>query len=285
MSEPLKEKGTADQVPTTERLKDLVEGLSTKLDVISLKIEKRELQEGAGGQEKKTWWTTLTQILGIPAIVVAILLQVAQTTQTGSDTVKTEAEAAKLRAEELKTRAELEILLDEIAAKKEKGIAEYRKEIERTLPKLEATIGRLNQVASLAPPPTEQHVFSRYVILWAAFIGISLIFDIISQIWSTLLASTFAIVYQISRKKERKEVVERRERLRRIVQHAAPFLTPLPNIIRWAVTVSLFLAVVVPFFDSVAGELGSGVRFANIAESVGNLDFAEAISKLREIIR
>ena len=268
---------------------DDVEVLKAKMELISLKLDQQSTTAGKdNSSDKKAWWTTAVEILALPALVVAILLQVSQTTSNIGVPEKTAAETAKIRTEELKARVELESLIDGLAEKKGEGIAEYREEIEKTIPRLEETIEKLSKIERQSEKWSIEALFALYIVLWIVYVGVSLVFEIISHIWSTILNSVSNMIYGLDSydpdnpiSKKRRKVIER---LRKIVPWVHSFLGPVPHLIEWAIRLSIFIALLIPFFDQVSLFLGSNHNFESILESAKSLDLGGVIAKLKSIL-
>jgi hypothetical protein len=263
--------------PSEEEFRRALQPLTERIDLLSLKLQKQELQRGLETEDKKPWWSTAIQFLALPAAVLAILLQAGNVLSVAPDRDKTLAEAAKTRAETLKTQAELELLLDQIAGKRGEGVKAYQEEIERTLPQLRETLARLD--ALVRPRSLFEELFPKYIILWALFLGVALIFQILQQFWSLGLSSATALIFASD-----KPPSERRKRARRVFSVAVPILHPLPNLLDWAIRVVIFGALVVPLFDEVATALGSDFTFSSVWESARELNFGEAVSRVKVIL-
>ncbi|HEV2802293.1 MAG TPA: hypothetical protein VGW12_17610 [Pyrinomonadaceae bacterium] len=274
MSEEVKNKAEANDRSTS------LEPLSTKLDLLSLKLEKLEVTAGIPAKEKQSWWSVATQFLGLPALIILMILQLSQTKQTTYDTDKSVAEAAKIRTEELKTRAELQELLDKLAEKKAIGLATYQQQLNETLPKLEQTIAKLSEFNRADTQRTNMNLFSKYLILWIFLYAVSLFFEIISTLWASFITIFTATVYSREYTKDSKF----QKRLRKYTQLFVPILSPLPQILRLAVNAFLLFAVLAPFFNQQSGLLGSQLTFDSIIDSLKHLSIGGAVEKIRQIL-
>jgi hypothetical protein len=224
------------------------------------------------------------EFLALPAAILAIVFQIAQTTGSVQTQEKTAAETQKIKTEEIKTRAELEQLLDSLAEKKQKGVAAYKDEIEKTLPKLQETVERLKTVEGQSNRFLIQSVLAKYVILWILFHAIGLVFDIFSQLWSTLLSSGAMAIFSRKLKNGDEKSREKRERTRRFATWAVAILGPVPSILRWSIQLSIFIALMIPLFNEVSHILGSDLTFANVFASAKALRIGEAIGKVKMIL-
>ena len=277
-------------MPDTEstELKNIVQSelqpIAQKLEILTLKIEKQALEASAKAgtaAPAKAWWLTVVEFLALPAAIMAIVFQITQTTGNVQSQEKTAAETQKIRTEEIKTRAELEQLLDTIAEKKQKGVEAYRDEVEKTLPKLQETVERLKSLDAQSNRMFIESALAKYIILWVIFHAISLVFDILTQVWATLLSSSVVTFYNRRPKKGDEEKFEWR---RKFVSWAVPVLSPIPSILRWSIQLSIFIALMIPLFDEVSRLLGSNLTFDSVFESAKALRISEAIGKVKTIL-
>ncbi len=262
-----------------------VQALTQKLEILSLKLEKQALESQMKAPASKPWWGTLLEFLALPAAILAIVLQITQTSGTFETQEKTVAETEKIRTEEIKTRVELQQLLDSIAEKKQKGVQAYRDEVERTLPQLKAAVERLQALESQSSRFSIGISLTKFVILWVVFHAVDLAFDVLAQVWATLLSGTAIAVF--NRKEASKEGRRdriRRERMQRFMTWSVTVLSPVPSILRWSIQLSIFIALVIPLFDELAKLLGSNVTFISVFESAKALKIGEAIGKIRIIL-
>lgn len=261
-----------------------VERLSIKIERMELEQKRKEL-EASGKQPQKAWWVTIVEFLALPAAVIAIVAQLTGTLGTVHDQEKTQAETQKIRTEEIKTRAELEGLLDELAEKKQKGVESYRAEVEKTLPQLQDTLDRLRAINAQSDKALLERVLPKYILLWILFHAVGLFFDVIAQAWSALLASTTMAVFNRRRDGKFEEKKEARwDRIRRTTQWVVTFAAMIPNVLRWSIQLSIFVALMVPLFNETAHLLGSDITFDHIIAAAKSLDLSGTISAMRELL-
>lgn len=258
--------------------------LDHKLEVLSLKMDKQSLEAATKAPSSKPWWGTVVEFLALPAAILAIVFQIYQTTGSVQTQEKTAAETQKIKTEEIKTRAELEQLLDTLAEKKQKGVAAYKDEIEKTLPKLQEAAERLKALEGQPTRLLIQSAVAKFVILWILFHAIGLVFDIFSQLWSTLLSSSAMAIFNRKHRPNDEKNYEKRERTRRITTWAVAILGPVPSVLRWSVQLSIFIALMIPLFNEISHMLGSDLAFANVLESAKGLRIGEAIGKVKQIL-
>lgn len=261
------------------------EAIELQLNKLSFQLEKQSLAAELKQPEKKNWWTTAIEVLGLPALVIAILVQVGEATSNLGVPEKTQAEIEKTKTEELKARAELTQLLESIAEKKSKGISAYREEIERTLPQLETTLDRLNKIDANQNRWFLQEALAKYLLLWVVLFGVNLFFDLIIQVWSTILNTISNSIYALSWTNQSSEQFRIRiQRLHRIMPWFHSILGPIPNLCNWAVRVSIFIALVIPFFNELAMHLGSKENFESIFSHLRHLDIVGTITLLKNML-
>lgn len=275
-----------DEQPT--ELKNIVQSeirpLTDRIELLTLKMEKQALEASVKTPTAKPWWATVLEFLALPAAILAIVFQIAQTTGTVGTQAKTEAETEKIKTEEIKTRVELQQLLDTIAEKRQKGAEAYKDEIEKTLPKLQETVERLKAVETQSNRFLIESALAKYVILWIIFHAVGLVFDIFSQLWSTLLSSGAMAVFNRKPKDRDDKSREKSERLRRLASWSVAVLSPIPSILRWSIQLSIFIALMIPLFNEVSRALGSDLTFHAVFESAKALRIGEAIGKVRMIL-
>ena len=259
--------------------------LERKIELLELEQKKKDLEAAIKAPSAKPWWTSAVELLALPAAILAIVFQMTQTTGSITDQEKTEAETAKIRIEEVKTRAELAGILDELAEKKGKGVETYRQEVEQTLPKLQETIDRLNIIEQKANRATIETILIKYVLLWILFHAIGLFFDIVSQVWSTMLASTAMVVFNRRPKEgESENAYKRRRRVQNIAQWLVALLSPVPSILRWSMQLSIFIVLMIPLFNEASFALGSSVTFDSIIGTAPSMELSETLGKIKTIL-
>lgn len=260
-----------------------------RLTILSEKLDRNnEKLDTETSKKAKSWWTIIVEILGIPAIVVAILLQINQLTVTKGTQEKTSAETEKLKIDSLKTRVELEGLLNDLAEKKQTGVAAYRKQIEETLPKIEATLYKLRSIEQKNHQSTLQRLVVVFVAMWVVFTGLGLFFEMLNHIWSTLLTLLSNTIYSLdsyeSDKPRNPKQYKRIHRMQRLFLWMHSLLSPVPSILHWSIRVSIFIAILVPFFDQICNLSGSNDTFNSIAKAASHGEIATAIARIKNIL-
>ncbi len=258
---------------------DALDRLNQRLDVLSLKLDRQTLQMQAPPAEKKqAWWVTAIQFLGLPAAVVAIVMQTGQTAQMFESKEKTAAEARKVEAEAEKIRVESEKLRLELKEQQAKLAKESVSgaQVDATLNNIRATLASLDEMERRIRNERAESLLRKFIILWAAVWAIGLVFDIFTQLWSILLNSVTASIFM----NRRHDGGERHQRLVRRISIVLPVMHQIPSLLRWAVQLSVLITLVGPVFDGVAQLNGADVTFRDVIRNVATAQFSTAIGQL-----
>ncbi|HIC47265.1 MAG TPA: hypothetical protein EYM37_11920 [Methylophaga aminisulfidivorans] len=257
-----------------------LEKINNKIDRLGISIEKTELSEKkATGKFDESIWTTITKILGIPAIVIAIMLQFNQAEQSDQDTIKSVAETQKILTEEVKTRVEIEKMLNELADNKTKSVEDYQKQIEEALPKIKQAVQELDELDSKSQQfPLLQSLLIIFVVLWILHHGIHIVFSIVEYVWSSIITLAVGLTQYLDHNSKFKR------RLMRGLATSIPVLYPLAGVVRWGIELSVFILLLIPFFDYIALNLGVDIQAKSIIESAANFQIKEAIEKVKVVI-
>ncbi len=275
---PTEETPQPDLKPILELLTAKLDGLASRVDSVSTKVDLAAIKASLPTEQTKPWWTTLTAILGIPALIFVMYLQFSQGGEAKANTQKSLAETEKARTEELKARTELQTELETLAEKKSQGIASYQKQLNESLPKLEQTIERLN-AANLAKQEMNRDLLVQFVVLWIFMWGIGLLFDLISIVWDSAISIPLGVFYSLRLSQSKVS-----ERIRRMVNVIVPVLSPVPRILRVAVEISIFFALFAPLFDQVSATTGSATKFERVAHSVRAVRLGDAVAQVRKVL-
>lgn len=270
---------TENSTTSTEVLR-----LERKIEILELEQKRRDL-EVEKRQAPKPWWTSAIEFLALPAAIIAIVVQLTGALGTVTEQEKTKAETEKIRTEEVKTRAELQGIVDDLAEKKRKGVESYRSEVEKALPQLESTLAKLKSINTESDKAVLQTILPKYILLWIAFHAVGLLADVISQIWSAMLSSVAIAIFTRRRDKKLTRAQELRWRtIERGTQWSVAILGPAPNILRWSIQLSLFVALMIPLFDETAHLLGSSFVFEDLLDSAKSADLQGILLKLQNIL-
>lgn len=259
--------------------------LLKKIELMELEQRKRDLEAATKAPSSKPWWASAVEVLALPAAILAIVIQLTTASGNVQTTAKTEAETSKIKTDEVKTRVELQKMLDDLAETKKKGVTAYREEIERTMPQLQQTIERLRLIEAQSGGAVLGRSLAKYVLLWVLFHFIGLVFDVIFEVWSALLSAGWNLLNGIRFKdKNGNNDYKRYERLQRYIQWSRLMLHPIPNVLRWSLQLSIFVALMIPLFNEVATALGAGTPFEVVMAQAKDFQIGAALSTMKQIL-
>ncbi|WP_457798922.1 hypothetical protein [Methylocystis sp. S23] len=264
--------------------------LARKIELLELELKKRDVEAAAKSPAAKPWWSSLVEILALPAAIIAIVFQLTQMSGNVQTEAKTEAETSKIRVEEIKTRAELQEILDTLAEKKQKGVVAYRDEIEKTIPKLQETVDRLRTANLLAAPGLLGRSLAKFVLLWILIHAVSLAFDVISQIWGAFISSlsifSNGMAEKLVKGRDKYGNVDYKKvnKIRSMISLFTVMLSFVPSILRWSIQISIFLALFIPLFDEIILALGSNRSFNEVLTLAKQYDLSGMLAVMKEIL-
>ena len=148
-------------------LESQLRSLFNRLEVLDLKLERQNLQLQQPKDEKKQpWWKH--DLIGLPALLIAMFLQFGQATEVPGNKAKTEAETKKLNTEELKVRAELQEIIQRLEAKQTESASASARELRKVLPDLREAVARLQdaQKTSSGNTSTSTSLVAKYLVIW-----------------------------------------------------------------------------------------------------------------------
>jgi hypothetical protein len=264
------------QVPSETEL------LKRRLELLELEQRKQLLGAGADASTQKTWWGRAIQFLTFPAAVLAIVLQLTQASGDIKTQANTDAETVKAKADTAKSLLETEKLQLELAELRHKGTAVPRAELEKLVPRLEASVAQLRTLQSRVQSATIVQSLGKFVVLWILFHAIGLISDVLQQVWGPMLAGGY---FYALRQQDREDLSDRERRrlrvVRRVGQWTVMVLGPVPNVLRWSLQLSIFVALMIPLFDEVIRGLGSSMTFESVIAHARSLELGEALASLK----
>jgi len=283
-----------------------IEALKTQVTEMRLEMRLKALESNTADQRApapKSWWQTAAEVIAVPTAIVLLVFQITQVTGSFHTDRKTEVETTKLQADELKTRLETQKMLDELAASRAKGMDAYRQELDKTLPKLTDSINKLQQIDTLTRPKITELVIAKFIILWIIFTALGLAFDLVQQAWGPMFIAVY-LPYNSWLKRRRDLISERLARtkdstadflrlnnahrriefIKRTTPFVITFIGAIPNILRWSIQISIFIALFVPLFDEIAASLGSDYRFRDLFRQAMHLDLSRVLTTLRSIL-
>jgi hypothetical protein len=171
---------------------------------------------------------------------------------------------------------------------KQKAPISYREQVDEIVPRLQQTAQRLKDLESTTARQAVVTVLPKFIMLWIVLIAVGLIFDVVQQVWGYLLMGAMILWNRRRRSIERQlrdeGKIRRHERVADVVQWALALAGSLPNILRWSISLAMFVVLFVPVFNEVAVGLGSSYTFADVWSDVRSLRFAEALRTLQEIL-
>lgn len=257
--------------------------VKAKLDLLEVENKKRD----ASSAQQKNWISTITQSLLVPAAILALVLQFTEVGSGVANTEKAGAETEKIRVETLKARAELEKQLDELASAKSDGIKSYRKQVELIVPKLQQASESLKELQKSSDQNLITKLFAKYIIIVFIFHIIGLTFDIFAQIWNYIVTTGHVFVNrQINKINENlsDSQIKKRTARRYFMIYGITIASSLPNILRWSISLAVFIALFIPLFDETALALGSSVTFYDLWVDASAFRISKAINTLRDML-
>lgn len=256
--------------------------LARRLQLLELQLKQRELETAT---KPKAWWVTIVEFLALPAAVLAIVIQLTQASGNVKTETKTEAETTKARVDTAKALLETEKLQLELAALRAKGPTVATQDVERLVPRLEESVERLRALQSQQQQQPLATALAKFVLLWILFHAIGLLFDVIQQVWGSLLAGTLLYVFNKEHPRTLDEQQERKRHSRRkLAQWAGAILSPVPSVLRWSLQLSVFVALMIPLFDEVARSMGSGLVFETLVRQTSQLELGNALATLKQLL-
>ena len=286
-----------------------IEALKTQVTEMRLEMRLKALESNTADQRApapKSWWQTAAEVIAVPTAIVLLVFQITQVTGSFHTDRKTEVETTKLQADELKTRLETQKMLDELAASRAKGMDAYRQELDKTLPKLTDSINKLQQIDTLTRPKITELVIAKFIILWIIFTALGLAFDLVQQAWGPMFIAVYLpynswlnrrqnliserLAQNVHKEDSTADFLQLKNARRRIefIKRTTPFVMTfigaIPNILRWSIQISIFIALFVPLFDEIAASLGSDYRFRDLFRQAMHLDLSRVLTTLRSIL-
>lgn len=259
--------------------------LDRELKLLEIENQRLKLAEAVKRPPPKRWWTSLIEVLALPAAVLAIVIQLTQASGNIKTEAKTEAETVKARVDTAKAVLETEKLQIELTRLKNEGAAAPKEDLQRLVPRLQESIEQLRVLQQQSLPNVWAKAFVKYILLWVLFHLIGLIFDVISNVWSTLASAIALLVFSRTPSETYDAAAEkRRRRLRNAVQLAMAVMAPLPNVLRWSIQLSIFVALMIPLFNELASTLKPDAAFDTVWSEVRQWRFGDALASMKGIL-
>jgi hypothetical protein len=73
-------------------------------------------------------------------------------------------------------------------------------------------------------------------------------------------------------------------RVQKYLDGAIVVLSPAPNVLRWSIQLSIVATLLAPFFDEVAMDFGSRVRFADVMHHVTHMHFSAMLAAMKQAL-
>ncbi len=265
-----------------------VERLERQKLELELEIKKKELE--AFGKPpaapSKPWWAVAVELLGLPAAVLG--LAVAFTTFSGNKATeqKTLAETAQIKAS-MEKAAEASKLAEDLSAKQKEGPRAFEQAVIQNEDKIRSALDRLRQVEDQAARLNMQRSVLKFVLLWILFSVIGLVFDIIDKAWNTATGAIMLALNQWVIRGDRRDGGNGGRRSQIFNRYAPPafmVLGPLPSVLRWAIQLSIFAALLGPLFNEIGASFGSSVTFAAILREASHLQFSKMLTLMHSLL-
>ena len=251
-----------------------------RADTDRLEAAQKKLEEERKNPALKPWWQKLVDLLALPTAVVALASGIITASGTVQTQKKTAAETAQI-TQSINKPAETQKLATDLAEKQKEGPGAYGQAATQNAGKIQEALQRLNQIDTHANATSPATIFTKFILIWILFHVVSLVFDIISQVWSMMMNSlNLTANYWTNKRRDDNASFERRFRLQRLVSATSILLSQAPNIVRWSIQLSIVVTLLAPFFDEIALQSGSPVRFAEIMREAKHLQFGAMLATM-----
>ncbi|OOG11272.1 hypothetical protein [Pseudomonas sp. C9] len=254
------------------------ERLKLRIEVLEL-----ELRKQSATPPLDSWWAKWINFLILPAAILGIVLQLTQASGDIKTQTKTDAETIKTKAETTKSLLETEKLQIELAELRQKGTAVPREEFEKLVPRLEASVGQLRTFQSQVQAIAFIQTLGKFIILWILFHAIGLIFDIFNQFWGPMVVGSYMFAIR-----DRDNLTARQRQYQKIVRKAGQWLVmalnAIPEVLRWSLQLSIFVALMIPLFNEVIRGFGSSLTFDTVIVQAQDLGIGQALAELKAIL-
>lgn len=273
----------------------VVHDLKNEVQELSLLIKRTEIEREKAALIKpkdsapKPLWTTLVEVIGVPAAIAGLVLQITNVTGSVSTNEKTKAETEKIRTEEIKSRVEIQAMVEKLATAKDSNSTSYNRDFDAALPELKKAIDRLDQARQSMPMSSQQRAqdsISKFVILWIVYHFVGLVFDILNPIWSSLTTAPMLLLVSKwnPKKKDGSSDYERKQAVIARCQVAIIPVSLVPMILRWSIQLSIFLTLLVPLFNEQTYILGSKATFNEIIKDAREMRLSKALTTVKSIL-
>lgn len=252
-----------------------------RLQTVAAKLDALESKLGGADKTKSPWYSVVAQLLGIPAVLVLMFLQLNQARQAPVDIEKSQAEASKARAEELKTRGELEVILNNLQRGREAGLPEFEQRLREALPRLDSAIAALSiqsQRSTAATAVSLEALVGRCLVALVFLFAVRVVLDIYGTVIGACIAIPLTAYLSL-----RGPEAAISHRVVRVIQPAVLVMSQFGPVIRLAVQVTILFSVFAPLFDDHALAHGAP-SFSDVFTQLGRLNLVGAIRSVQAAV-
>jgi hypothetical protein len=248
-----------------------------RLDTLSKDIElarQEQKSEKSKADAASPWYVKWAGILGVPAVVFAMLVSWSQATLNSGSTEKTAAETQKIRIESLKTQADLQKQLDELQKARTSDL--NGPGLNDTLANIKSTISDIERLREAEVKGALTNIVMRVVIIWFVLRAVGIVLSIFSGLWNTVFISAVTVLQQTAFRRD-----EPIWRLFRIASPIVAMITNLvPTVVSWWVTIFIIFAVAQPIAYEASLVIGRPQEFTGMVAAAQQRQFAKAASHL-----
>ncbi|WP_439585164.1 hypothetical protein [Dyadobacter bucti] len=268
----------------TEQLESIQNKLRfAEVEREQLKLQLGQLENSVKKPTPKKWWATSIEFLALPGAILAIVLQLTNVSDKISPADKTN--TVITNTEILKSIVKSQNLLDDLVTKQKSGTVANNKELENGISEIRKNLTLLQNSQSGALDGRVARSIAKYVLLWVLFHAIGLCFDIIFQVWSTLLQSISNVIYNLKFKGEDGRTnYDKRDKFISYYRWVEVIIRPVPNILRWSLQLSIFITLMIPLFNELASTLGASSSFETVLAHAKKFEISEALALMRLIL-
>jgi hypothetical protein len=250
-------------------------------------------------KEEGSWLGTAAQVIGIPAAIVAVMMNFGQVGKTDAETTKITAETKKVEAETLKTRAELENLSRTL----QQRTPSANPEVDRLLSQVSDTVAKLDQIRSASLQSVIADILLKYIFLFAAFKLFYFGTSIFSRLWDVftrLIADSTRFFIRRRRQHLEKQnrqmpigngTVDHYERMQRLSRFESMTYTIvgysfwIPQFAIMILEFILIISFIVPLFLETGAALGKLPEATMALERARKFELGGSYEALRSVLR
>jgi hypothetical protein len=249
---------------------------------IELEISKKQL--AALGKTPpaphKPWWTVAVDFLGLPLAVVGLAVAFTQASGNHASEQKTIAETEQIRAG-LASATQTSKLASDLSQKEKEGPKAFEQAVALNADKIQDALSRLQELEEQSARVTIQRSVLKFVLLWILFTIVSLVFDMIGTIWT---AATNAVFYAMLKLFPNSFGDNPSSFVRNFLPVILMINGQIPTVLKWAIQLSIFAALLAPLFNEIAASFGSNVHFADVMMEARHLRFGSMLSTMKQLL-